>query len=129
MYNYVQVRPEHLNHNGFLFGGILLKWVDEFAWLAASMDFPGFSFVTVSMDKSVFKRSVDNGTILRFDIKPDTLGRTSMSYNVLVENVKHGLDKKVTVFSTNVKFVSVDKDGVPTPLPRQEVFKSSSDLI
>ena len=36
MESYKVVRPEHLNHFGHLFGGCLLKWVDEIAWIAAS---------------------------------------------------------------------------------------------
>jgi competence protein ComEC len=36
MESYTVVRPEHLNHYGHLFGGCLLKWVDEIAWIAAS---------------------------------------------------------------------------------------------
>ncbi|HSO80381.1 MAG TPA: hotdog domain-containing protein, partial [Chromatiaceae bacterium] len=35
MESYKVVRPEHLNHFGHLFGGCLLKWVDEIAWIAA----------------------------------------------------------------------------------------------
>lgn len=31
MENFTLVRPEHLNHHGYLFGGVLLKWVDEYA--------------------------------------------------------------------------------------------------
>ncbi len=46
---YKVVRPEHLNHFGYLFGGCLLKWVDEIAWIAASRDHPGCSCVTVAV--------------------------------------------------------------------------------
>ena len=55
METFALVRPEHLNHHGFLFGGALLKWVDEFAWLVASRDYPGCTFVTVAMDDIVFR--------------------------------------------------------------------------
>ena len=36
---YKLVLPEHLNQYGFLFGGNLLKWIDEVSWMA-SLDFP-----------------------------------------------------------------------------------------
>ena len=29
------VMPEHMNHFGDLYGGNMLKWVDEIAWIAA----------------------------------------------------------------------------------------------
>jgi acyl-CoA hydrolase len=61
------VRPEFLNHYGYLFGGFLLKWVDEIAWIAASRDHPGCRFVTIAMDRVEFHRSVKQGAVLRFD--------------------------------------------------------------
>ena len=64
------MRKEHLNHHGYLFGGTLLSWVDEFAWIFASLDFPGCSLVTVGMDQVSFKERVENGSILRFNILP-----------------------------------------------------------
>ena len=45
MENHRLVLPEHLNHYGFLFGGHLLKWVDEFAYIAATIEYPNFTFV------------------------------------------------------------------------------------
>src|SRR5574344_538715 len=40
------VRSEHLNHNGKLFGGYMLLWVDEYAYIAAITEYPGARFVT-----------------------------------------------------------------------------------
>jgi len=124
MDNYVLVRPEHLNHYGYLFGGMMLKWIDEIAWLAASMDFPGYSLVTVSMDRVIFKHRVENGSILKFIILPEKIGRTSVSYNVTVEADAPGSKEVVEVFSTNVKFVAIDADGTPVPLPGNQELRS-----
>ena len=66
MDTFTLVRTEHLNHNGKLFGGQLLKWVDEFAWLAAARDFCGSVLVTRAMDPSEFKHAVPTGSILSF---------------------------------------------------------------
>jgi acyl-CoA hydrolase len=124
MDNYVLVRPEHLNHYGYLFGGMMLKWIDEIAWLAASMDFPGYSLVTVSMDRVIFKHRVENGSILKFIVLPEKIGRTSVSYNVAVEADAPGSKEVVEVFSTNVKFVAIDADGTPVPLPGNQELRS-----
>jgi acyl-CoA hydrolase len=124
MDNYVLVRPEHLNHYGYLFGGMMLKWIDEIAWLAASMDFPGYSLVTVSMDRVIFKHRVENGSILKFIVLPEKIGRTSVSYNVTVEADAPGSKEVVEVFSTNVKFVAIDADGTPVPLPGNQELRS-----
>ncbi|MGD0283399.1 MAG: hotdog domain-containing protein, partial [Dissulfurispiraceae bacterium] len=61
MENYKLVLPEHLNQFGYLFGGNLLKWVDEVAWIAASLDFPGCKFVTIGMDRVEFRKSIKQG--------------------------------------------------------------------
>ena len=84
MNNFTIVRPEHLNHHGYLFGGAMLKWIDDFAWLVASRDFNGCKMVTIGMDKISFRHRVLSGSILRFNIFPHTQGRTSMCYDVNV---------------------------------------------
>ena len=82
MENYVNVRPEHLNFHGYLFGGEMLKWMDEFAWMAASRDYPGSTMVTVAIDNILFKNRVVNGSILRFVIETVKTGKSSVTYSV-----------------------------------------------
>jgi acyl-CoA hydrolase len=74
MESYKLVLPEHLNHYGYLYGGNLLKWVDEIGWIAASRDYPGYNFVTVAMDRVEFRKSVREGTILRFEALKTDVG-------------------------------------------------------
>jgi len=124
MDNYTIVRQEHLNHYGFLFGGAMLKWVDEFAWLVASRDFPGCPLVTVGMDRISFHQPVANGSILRFHILPVNQGATSITYAVNVFADAPGALEEKEVFSTTVTFVHVDGRGIKQPLPRQVKLRS-----
>jgi acyl-CoA hydrolase len=117
MDNYILVRPEHLNHYGYLFGGNLLKWVDEFSWLCASRDYPGCSLVTIGLDKVVFKEQIKNGSILRFNISKLTSGTTSVTYETFVYASEPGSSKENQVFSTHITFVCIDTNGNKTPLP------------
>lgn len=105
------VRPEHLNHHGFLFGGQLLRWVDEFAWLAAARENPGCRLVTRAMEAIEFHHSVPLGAILRFDVRERTRGVTSLHYDVDVWADIEGAIDEIHVFSTVVTFVNVDKEG------------------
>src|SRR5208282_3508615 len=118
MENYKLVLPEHLNQFGYLFGGNLLKWVDEIAWIAASLDFPGCKFVTIGMDKIEFRKSVKGGSILRFLVERTKIGKTSVQYvvNVFNEDIESGDGK--AVFSTHVTFVRLDDEGNKTDIPR-----------
>ncbi|MCX7848096.1 MAG: acyl-CoA thioesterase [bacterium] len=121
MTTFTLVRPEHLNHYGYLFGGNLLKWVDECAWMAASREFPGCPLVTVAMNDVVFKEKVRNGSILRFSITWLRQGTTSVTYAVQVFAHAPGVRHEKLVFSTEVTFVHVDARGRKKPLPVRHV--------
>jgi acyl-CoA hydrolase len=116
MENHKAVRPEHLNHHGFLFGGYLLQWVDEQAWIAASLDYPGHDFVTVGLDKVEFKKSVRQGSILQFVARRTRRGRTSVTYRIRVLRGDHKADHR-PIFTTQVTLVCIDKDGHKQLLP------------
>ena len=118
------VRPEHLNHYGRLFGGAILKWVDEYAWLTASLDYPHCSLVTVAMDRVVFPRSTVCGAILRFCIHRQRQGTTSVTYSVDVYADAPGSGAESHIFSTRVTFVRVDEQGVKSPLPPAKHVRS-----
>jgi len=105
------VRPEHLNHHGFLFGGQLLLWVDENAWLAAARENPGCRLVTRAMDHIDFTCSVPVGAILRFQVDEATRGRTSLRYSVDVFSDEPGACEERKVFSTIITFVNVNENG------------------
>jgi len=120
MENYRLVLPGHLNHYGYQFGGVLLQWVDEFAWLGASLDHPCCNFVTVGMDRVEFKKSVKQGSVLRFEVRQETLGTSSAKYGVNVYNTNLGTGDEEKVFSTTVTFVCLNDRGEKTPIPRGE---------
>lgn len=120
MESYKLVLPEHLNHYGYLFGGNMLKWSDEVSWIAASRDHPGCKFVTVAMDRVEFRKSVRQGSILRFAVHQAERGNTSVRYRVEVfcDDIESGAEE--LVFHTTVSFVCLDALGRKTPLPTDE---------
>ncbi len=111
MENFTIVRGEHLNHYGHLFGGQMLAWVDEYAWVAATREFPDCSFVTRAMDDIEFKKGALNGSIIRFDINLREKHSSSVVYHVDVYAKAPGQKIEEPVFSTKVTFVNVDKNG------------------
>ena len=116
METYKLVLPEHLNHYGYLYGGTLLAWVDEVAWIAASLDYPGCKFVTVAMDKVEFKKSVRQGSILRFEAARAREGTTSVDYRVDVYRDELETEKREQVFTTGITFVCLDGEGKKRPV-------------
>lgn len=115
METFTLVRPEHLNHHGQLFGGRLLEWVDEYAWLAAARDYPANELVTRAMDSIDFKYGIPNGSILRFFIVKEKEGTTSVTYKVEVFT-KIREKKEQLVFSNKVTFVAINQEGTKVPL-------------
>ncbi len=115
--NYRLVMPGDLNQYGFLFGGKMLLWVDETAWLAAELDFPASRFVTVGMSRVSFHKSVHSGSALRFEAEVLRKGRTSVTYQVMVFSRRLHEDRaEEVVFETEITFVRVDSEGKKIPL-------------
>lgn len=116
MENYKLVLPGDLNQNGYLYGGNLLKWIDEYAWIAATLDYPKCSFVTVALDKVTFKKGVKDGAILKFDIKKSHVGNTSVQYLVNVYCQNSCYTNLEIIFSTHITFVNLDENGMKKSL-------------
>ena len=89
------VLPEHMNHYGFLFGGYLLQWIDEFAYITATVDYPGLRFVVDRVSR----------------------GTTSVRYRVRAHGLVLQEDKAAILFETTMTFVNVDPEGRKTSLP------------
>ncbi|MBD5779150.1 acyl-CoA thioesterase [Pelagicoccus sp. NFK12] len=120
MDNYKLVHPGHLNHHGFLFGGNMLKWVDEYAYIAACADFPNQLFVTVAMDQLQFRKRVRSGEILRFRSLLADRGKSSVRYSVAVTREKASGEHE-EIFATHISYVCVDETGEKKLLPRDVV--------
>ncbi len=111
MKHYKLVLPEFMNEQGALFGGYLLKWIDEFAYVTAALDYPNNNFVTISLDNVVFRKPINVGYILCFVITESKLGKSSIRYSVEVYNAKGGGENKALLFETNIVFVNVNAKG------------------
>ncbi len=116
MINHKLVLPGHLNHYGFLFGGNLLQWADEYAWIATTLEYPGCNFVTIGMDKVRFIKSVKEGSILEFAVNKLEVGNTTVRYLVSVFRL-HTEEESDLVFSSEVTFIRIDENGNKQRLP------------
>jgi len=114
MDHYKIVLPADLNDYGSLFGGTLLKWVDEIAYIRVSLDFPGQPFVTIGLDNVEFRHPIREGQILRFSCDKTRVGNTSVTYSVKVYGARYQADTEKALFDSNITFVCVDSDGNKT---------------
>lgn len=108
--------PSDTNASGDIFGGWVLSQMDIAAGICAGQRAQG-RVVTVAVESMSFIRPVKVGDILGLYTHVAELGRTSMVIHVeaWVRRNRIGLREKVT--DGHFKFVSIDDDGKPTPVP------------
>ena len=111
MDHYKFVISEHLNHYGTLYGGTLLKWIDEVGYITANVEYPNNRFVTISLDNVEFRHRIEVGAILRFSVQQERLGNSSITYSVKVYSADQSYDSELVLFGTNITFVNIDETG------------------
>lgn len=106
------VRPEDLNANGSLFGGSLLRWIDEEAAIYAIIQLGNERVVTKYMSEINFVSSAEQGDIIEMGLRATHFGRTSLTMRAEVRNLITG-DRIITV--DQIVFVNLGPDGRPAP--------------
>ena len=111
--------PADTNPSGDIFGGWVLSQMDIAAGICAGQRAQN-RVVTVAVDSMSFIKPVKVGDILGVYTAIDRTGRTSMDIHVeaWVRRGRIGTREKVT--DAVFKFVAVDDEGVPTPIPNRE---------
>ncbi len=112
MNHYKFVISEHLNHYGTLYGGNLLKWIDEVGYITAAIEYPGNRFVTVALENVEFRHRIEVGAVLKFSVKQLRLGNSSLTYEVKVYSATQGDSSNIVLFETKITFVNIDEEGV-----------------
>ena len=107
----VLIRPEFLNHSGTLFGGYMMQWADDLAYVAASLAFPTANFVTKLFGQFDFKTPVRAGDIIKIFSEVESVRTTSCRIQVWAINAR----TQVEVFRTFAVMVNV-RDGRKVPL-------------
>lgn len=106
------VKPEDLNARGTLFGGQVLKWVDEEAAIFCFCQLGTRSIVTKIMSEINFVSSAKTGDIIEIGCELISFGTTSITIACEVRNK----DTKQTIIKIDkIVFVQVDDEGKPTP--------------
>ncbi len=111
------VLPGTANHFGTLFGGTLLSWMDEMAYITATR-FSRCRMVTVSSDQIDFKQPIPTGTIVELVGKVERVGNTSVRVQVDVYLEKMFSDDRTKAVTGGFTMVAVDEDNRPLPLPK-----------
>jgi acyl-CoA thioesterase YciA len=115
------VRPEDLNANGTLFGGSLLRWIDEEATIYAILQLGNGRVVTKYMSEINFVSSASQGDLIEMGLLATSFGTTSLTMRAEVRNM---ITRKSILTIDKIVFVSLDAQGVPKPHGYTEITYS-----
>jgi acyl-CoA hydrolase len=112
------VGPDQLNPNGTLFGGTLMSWIDEVAFMSARRHSGRPFVVTASIDNISFQMPLRLGEHVILTSQVNFVGRSSMEIGVKVEREDPYSGNRTQATTAYLTFVALDKSGRPTEVPR-----------
>jgi acyl-CoA hydrolase len=112
------VKPEDLNPNGTLFGGSLLRWIDEEAAIYAICQLDNQRVVTKFMSEINFVSSARQGDIIELGMTATHFGTTSIT---LRAEVRNKITRKSILTVEKMVFVNLDANGDPAPHGRTKI--------
>lgn len=112
------IKPEDLNPNGTLFGGSLLRWIDEEAAIYAIVQLENHRCVTKYISEINFVSSARKGDIIELGMEATQFGRTSITIRCEVRNK---LTHNTILAIDKIVFVSLDESGTPVPHGKTEI--------
>lgn len=109
------VRPSHINHYGRLFGGELLKWIDELAGIVA-MRHSQAKVTTAAIDNLQFVAPAYLGDMIVLQGRVTSVGRSSME--IRVDTYRESIDGVRTMINrAYIDMVAIDADGKAIQVP------------
>lgn len=112
------VAGEHLNPNGVLFGGYLMCWMDEIAFMCARRFTGKPSCVTVNIDNITFRTPIKIGEHIHLSAWVNHVGKTSMEIEVKVEREDPRTLERTNTNNAYLTFVCLNKNLRPVEVPR-----------
>mgnify|MGYP006105910639 CR=1 FL=1 len=109
----VLATPAYLNNEGDIFGGWLLSQMD-LAGIIQCKKYQPAKFVTVAIDKMIFKRHVSIGDLVKIYTKIEKIGNTSITINISAYVDRLNGEEETEVTEGIFTFVKVDENRIPS---------------
>jgi len=110
----VVMMPKDTNQYGSVFGGVILSYIDQAAFIEARRH-GNHRWVTVSIDKVDFHAPVLVGDVVEFRTCTERTGRSSVGVRIVVEAERYATGDVVRVTEASMTMVSVDARLRPIP--------------
>jgi len=108
--------PTDANVMGNVFGGAIMKYMDEAAAIVAWRH-AGKNVVTASIDRMNFFAPVYIGNLLILKAMVNYVGTTSMEIGVRIEASDPSARNGIHAGSCYLTYVALDEKGKPSPIP------------
>ena len=102
--------PSDTNHQGTVFGGVVLSRIDQAGYLEARRH-GRHRWVTASMETVNFHAPVFTGDVVSFLTRTIRTGTSSVTVEVRVEAERHLGGDTALVTEAHLTMVAVDRDG------------------
>ena len=109
--------PLHTNHYGSIHGAVILGFIDEIAFVAATR-LTGENVVLAAVNHATFDRPVRVGSLLTLRARVVSTGRTSVKLKIAIEAEDLRTRKLARIGSADLVMVAVDSKGRPTKIGR-----------
>ncbi|XP_062517699.1 acyl-coenzyme A thioesterase 11-like isoform X2 [Corticium candelabrum] len=106
------VMPQHANHHGTAFGGQILEWMGNVAFIAASRVCQTVMTMPVALDRVIFRRPANVGDRLFLKACVNAIFHTTMEVGVRVEAQAVGGEARHISSAFTTFAVSSDTDSV-----------------
>ncbi|MGJ8514732.1 acyl-CoA thioesterase [Carnimonas bestiolae] len=106
------IKPADLNPNGTLFGGSLLRWIDEEAAIYSIIQLENPKVVTKFVSEINFLSSATEGDIIELGLTATHFGKTSITLKC---HVRNKITRKSILTIDKMVFVNMGEDGQPAP--------------
>ena len=109
--------PAHTNHYGSIHGAVILGFIDEIAFVAATR-LTGKNVVLAAVNRASFDRPVKVGSLLTLRARIGSVGRTSVKLKIVIETEDLRTRKTARIGSAELVMVAVDPKGRPAKIGR-----------
>ena len=111
--------PAHINHYGRLFGGQLLKWIDELAGIVA-IRHCGNTVTTAAIDNLQFQAPAYTGDMIVLRGWVTCVGKTSME--IRVDTYRESLNGvREMINRAYIDMVAINDQGKPIAVPGLQI--------
>jgi len=123
-------KGQNLGVNGNLFGGYMMSQIDEAAASYACMYCDSSKMVTLKVSELLFKSPVKVGEIVKIYINTKSLGRSSITLDVIVNKHNPVNAEEYSVTTAELVFVRIDEEGCSREIKKsvKEKFKIKQTL-